>query len=182
MSGDVDKPEPNAQLSGSSDMPTIRPSSVSFSSTDSRRTSHSASTERSSLFDRSYSVSDATQLTNHSCDPPSPSSPQTVHNTKLPSYFVDWSSAESTMGCGSNSRYLIPLEKVGKLNESTLAMQLYWSYQSVLGCQESMWEELGDRMRNRPNELRELGWENDPELNGMDDRARFEVLVERYKR
>ena len=181
MGGDVDKSEAGSQPPGSSDMPTLRPSSLSFSSTDSRRTSHSASTEKSSLFDRSYSISDVnTQLTSHSGDPPSPGSPKTVPTTKLPTYVVDWSSAESTMGSGS--RFLNPLEKVDKLNESTLAMQLYWSYQSVLACQESMWEELADRMRNRSGELRELGWESDPELNELESRAKFEVLVERYKR
>jgi len=83
---------------------------------------------------------------------------------------------------GNNSRLLNPLETVDKLNESTLAMQLYWSYQSVLACQESMWEELVDRMRNRPGELKELGWESDPELNELESRAKFEVLIERYKR
>ena len=181
MGGDVDKPEASSQPSGSSDIPTLRPSSVSFSSADSRRTSQSTSTEKSSLFERSYSISDAyTQLTSNSGDPPSPNSPQTTQPTKLPSYIVDWSSAESTTSTGSNSRYL--LEDVDKLNESTLAMQLYWSYQSVLACQESMWEELADRMRNRASELRELGWESDPELNELDSRARFDVLVERYKR
>ncbi|KAF8560048.1 S-adenosyl-L-methionine-dependent methyltransferase [Imleria badia] len=181
MSGDVDKPEAGSQPAGSSDLPTLRPSSVSFFSTDSRRTSHSASTEKSSLFDRSFSVSDVnTQLTSNSGNPSSPSSPKTTQTTKLPTYVVDWSSAESTMGSGS--RFLNPLEKVDKLNESTLAMQLYWSYQSVLACQESMWEELADRMRNRSSELRELGWESDPELNELESRAKFEVLVERYKR
>ena len=83
---------------------------------------------------------------------------------------------------GINSRFLNPLETVDKLNESTLAMQLYWSYQSVLACQESMWEELADRMRNRPSELKELGWESDPELNELESRAKFDVLIERYKR
>ncbi|KAI9570267.1 hypothetical protein HD554DRAFT_2085025 [Boletus coccyginus] len=181
MGGDVEKSEAGSQPISSSEMPTLRPSSVSFSSTDSRRTSHSASTEKSSLFDQSYSISDAnTHSTSHSGEPPSPGSPHAAQATKLPFYVVDWSSAESTMG--TNSRFLNPLETVDTLNESTLAMQLYWSYQSVLACQESMWEELVDRMRNRPGELNELGWESDPELNELESRAKFEVLIERYKR
>ena len=183
MGGDVDKPEAATQLASSSDVPTHRPNSVSFSSTDSRRTSDSASTEKSSLFDRIYCVSDTnTHLTSNSGDPPSPSSPKTVHTTKLPLHVVDWSSAESTVGSGTSSRFLSPLGEVDKLNESSLAMQLYWSYQGVLACQESMWEELVDRMRNRPGELRELGWESDLELNELGSRAKFEVLLERYKR
>ncbi|KAG8219521.1 hypothetical protein J3R82DRAFT_471 [Butyriboletus roseoflavus] len=181
MGGDVDKSEAGSLPSTSSDLPTLRPNSVSFSSTESRRTSHSESTEKSSLFDQSYSISDAnTQLTSVSGEPPSPRSPKTVQSTKLPLYVIDWSSAESTMGSGSNSRFLIPLQEVDKLNETSLAMHLYWSYQSVLACQESMWEELVDRMRNRPDELRELGWESDLELNELESRTKFEVLVERY--
>lgn len=86
------------------------------------------------------------------------------------------------MGSGSASRFFMPLQEVDKLNERSLAMQLYWSYQSVLACQESMWEELVDRMRNRPNELRELGWESDLELKELESRTKFEVLLERYKR
>lgn len=183
MSGDVDKAEAGSQPTSSSDMPTIRPSSVSFSSTESRRTSNSESTEKSSLFDRSYSISDAnTQLTSTSGESPSPSSPKTAQSAKLPLYVIDWSSAESTMSSGFNSPFLMPLREVDKLNESSLAMHLYWSYQSVLACQESMWEELVDRMRNRPDELRELGWESDLELNELESRTRFEVLVERYRR
>lgn len=183
MSGDVDKPEAGTQPIGSSDMPTLQPSSVSFSSTDSRRTSHSASTEKSSLFDRSCCISDVnTQLTSNSGEPSSPISPKTTQPTKLPLHMADWSSAESTTGSGTSTCFLIPLEEVSKLNESSLAMQLYWSYQSVLACQESMWEELVDRMRNRPNELRELGWESDLELNELESRTKFEVLLERYKR
>ena len=178
--GEVDKSEAVTLPTGSSELPTPRRISVSCS-TDSSRTSRSASTGKSSLFDQG--VSDVnTHSTTNSGGPSSPCSPQMAQNAKLPLHIVDWSSAESTMGSGTSSRFLLPLEEFSKLNESSLAMQLYWSYQSVLACQESMWEELVDMMRNRPRELRELGWESDFELNEMESRAKFEVLLERYTR
>ncbi|KIJ66297.1 hypothetical protein HYDPIDRAFT_86952 [Hydnomerulius pinastri MD-312] len=193
LGGDSDKSETSSQPTASPDVPpTPRPISVSFSSTDSRRTSNSASTGTSSLFDRSYSVSDTTtHLTSSPGECNSPTSPTSVSIpgsssktaciTKRPLYTVDSSAAESTTGT-SSSQSLIPLDEIDKLNESSLAMQLYWSYQCVLACQESMWEELADRMRNRQGELRELGWESDLELSELESRAKFEVLVERYKR
>lgn len=177
LSGDADKSESACQPTAT------QPCSVSFSSsTDSRRTSQS--TEKSSLFERNYPISDAnTQLSSHCGDPPSsPSLAPVGQGTKLPLYFIDSSSAESTTGCGADSFLMAPLGEVDKLNESMLAMQLYHSYQGVLASQESMWEELMDRMRNRPSELTELGWESDLELSELESRARFEVLVERYKR
>ncbi|KAF9225466.1 hypothetical protein BS17DRAFT_778631 [Gyrodon lividus] len=188
LGGDSDRSETSFQPIASPDVPlTPRPASVSFSSTGSRQTSNSASTGKSSIFDRSYSVSDTnTQSTNSPGDCPSPtfytSSPKSAWATKRPLYTVDWSSAERTTGTGTTSPFLVSLEEIDKLNESSLAMQLYWSYRSVLTCQESMWEELVDRMRNRPGELMELGWENDLELGELESRAKFEVLVERYKR
>jgi hypothetical protein len=67
------------------------------------------------------------------------------------------------------------------LTERSLAMQLYYSYQGVLGCQEAMWEELKDRLRNRKESLIEFGWEADEELEELEGRKRFERLVERYR-
>jgi hypothetical protein len=67
------------------------------------------------------------------------------------------------------------------LSERCLAMQLYYTYQGILACQEAMWEELDDRIRNRKEELIEFGWEDDEELQGLQGRKRFEKLVERYQ-
>ncbi|KAF8846045.1 hypothetical protein BDN67DRAFT_12654 [Paxillus ammoniavirescens] len=187
LGGDLDKSETNFQPVASPDVPTTpRPVSVSLSSTTSRQTSNSASTERSSIFDQNFSISDTnTQPTSSPGDCPSPTlhtfSSKTTQAVKRPLYIVDWSSAESTTGATSIS-LVAPLQEIDRLNESSLAMQLYFSYQSVLACQESMWEELVDRMRNRPGKLRDLGWESDLELSELESRTRFEVLVERYKR
>jgi hypothetical protein len=68
------------------------------------------------------------------------------------------------------------------LSERSLAMQLYSSYQLVLACQEAMWEELKDRIRNRREELVHLGWDDDEELDEYpESRKKFEKLIERYQ-
>jgi hypothetical protein len=76
---------------------------------------------------------------------------------------------------------LFPLERLESLSERSLAMHLYRSYQSVLACQEAMWEELDDRIRNRREELLPLGWSDDEELEELQNRKKFERLVERYQ-
>jgi len=60
-------------------------------------------------------------------------------------------------------------------------MHLYRSYQLVLACQEEMWEELEDRIRNRKEELEPFGWEDDEELSILDHRKKFELLTDRYR-
>ena len=67
------------------------------------------------------------------------------------------------------------------LSKRSSVMQLYYSYQSVLGCQEAMWEELKDRIRNRKEELIEYGWEDDDDLDDLQGRRKFELLLERYR-
>lgn len=78
-------------------------------------------------------------------------------------------------------RSLFPLEQLESLSERSLAMHLYRSHQSVLACQEAMWEELDDRIRNRKEELLPLGWSDDEELEELQNRKKFERLIERYK-
>ena len=71
---------------------------------------------------------------------------------------------------------------MARLSDRSLAMQLYSSYQSVLACQEAMWEELKDRIRNRREELVHFGWDDDEELEELTEcRKKFEKLIERYK-
>lgn len=60
-------------------------------------------------------------------------------------------------------------------------MHLYRAYQNVLACQEAMWEELKDRIRNKKDELKQYGWEDDEELEELQSRKKFERLVERYQ-
>jgi hypothetical protein len=76
----------------------------------------------------------------------------------------------------------IPLRnQLSQLNERSLAMHLYRSYQLVLACQEVMWEELKDRIRNRKDELKPFGWDDDEELEELQNRKKFELLVDRYR-
>ena len=67
------------------------------------------------------------------------------------------------------------------MSDRSLAMHLYKSYQLVIACREAMWEELRDRIRNRREELVEFGWDDDEELQELNNRQRFEKLIERYE-
>lgn len=88
----------------------------------------------------------------------------------------------SIMGFGGKeSNLLIPMHDLMALAPDTLASQLYRAYEGVLACQEAMWEQLRDRIRNRPEELRALGWDDDEELEEMQARKKFETLVQRYR-
>jgi len=44
-----------------------------------------------------------------------------------------------------------------------------------------MWEELDDRIRNRKEELLPFGWSDDEELEELQNRTKFERLIERYR-
>ncbi|KAF9535677.1 S-adenosyl-L-methionine-dependent methyltransferase [Crepidotus variabilis] len=72
-------------------------------------------------------------------------------------------------------------QQVETLSERSLAMQLYRSYQAVLACEEAMWEELKDRIRNRRDELIPFRWDDDEELEELQSRNKFEKLIERYR-
>ena len=93
--------------------------------------------------------------------------------------MLDGSLSESE--AASLPRSLFSLEQLESLSERSLAMHLYRSYQSVLACQEAMWEELDDRIRNRKEELLPFGWSDDEELEELQNRTKFERLIERYR-
>ncbi|KAJ3503452.1 hypothetical protein NLJ89_g8425 [Agrocybe chaxingu] len=101
--------------------------------------------------------------------------------TSLPikRFILDSSLTESEISALPPS--LFPLEQLASLSERSLAMHLYRSFQSVLACQEAMWEELKDRIRNRRRELLPFGWEDDEELEELQSRKKFERLIERYR-
>ena len=79
------------------------------------------------------------------------------------------------------SRSFLPTEQLKSLTERSLAMHLYRNYQAVLACQEAMWEELKDRIRNRRDELLLFGWDDDEELEELQSRKKYERLLERYR-
>ncbi|KAG2367791.1 hypothetical protein BDR07DRAFT_1326290 [Suillus spraguei] len=173
---------------------TPRPFAISLSSTSSSATSKSASSGESSLFGNMESSAPSCPTTTPadcspysqalSCDTANTWSSQsrTAHVVKKPLYIVDNSTAEGTSMGVAASQSLIPLGEIDKLSERSLAMQLYFSYQSVLACQEAMYEELLDRTRNRTGQLTEWGWDTDQELSELESRTKFEILVDRYKR
>lgn len=80
-----------------------------------------------------------------------------------------------------HSLSLFQIEQLKSLSDRSLAMHLYRNYQAVLACQEAMWEELKDRIRNRRDELLPFGWDDDEELEELQSRKKFEKLLERYR-
>ncbi len=95
-------------------------------------------------------------------------------------YMVDSSVIEDNTHLPPGS--LFPVDQVRKLNDRSLAMHLYRTYQFVLACQEAMWEELKDRIRNRKHELLPFGWDDDEELEELQSRKKFEKLIERFQK
>lgn len=81
----------------------------------------------------------------------------------------------------ASSQPLFAMDRLMTLSERSLAMHLYRSYQSVLACQEAMWEELMDRVWNRKEELVPFGWDDDEELEELQSRKKFEKLMERFQ-
>jgi hypothetical protein len=76
---------------------------------------------------------------------------------------------------------IVPEDFLNGLSERSLAMHLFRSFQNVMSTQESMWEELKDWVRNKKDALKELGWENDGDLEEPSIRRKFETLLERYQ-
>ncbi|GLB35880.1 putative O-methyltransferase [Lyophyllum shimeji] len=164
--------------------PMNRPTSLSFSSTISASTTSTSVSNNPSVFSarpRTTSASlastcefpDSSSVSNDSIEPkPSPSQP-------FKRFRLDGSLSESEIA--ALPRSLFPVEQLELLSERSLAMHLYRSYQSVLACEEAMWEELKDRIRNRRDELLPFGWDDDEELEELQNRKKFERLVERYR-
>ncbi|KAJ4485041.1 hypothetical protein C8J55DRAFT_453032 [Lentinula edodes] len=76
---------------------------------------------------------------------------------------------------------LVTNERLDSLNERSLAMHLFRAYNYVLGCQDALWEELKDRLRNRKEELEPFGWDDEEEFEEVHNRKKFERLLERYR-
>ncbi|TFK77381.1 S-adenosyl-L-methionine-dependent methyltransferase [Pluteus cervinus] len=110
------------------------------------------------------------------------STPCISPNKELPPPPFERYTLDSSLNeAGVPKQSLIPVESLDELSERSLAMHLYRSYQSVLACQEAMWEELKDRIRNRKDELLPFGWDDDEELEELQSRKKFERLIDRYR-
>ncbi|KAJ7446496.1 hypothetical protein B0H11DRAFT_2084990 [Mycena galericulata] len=159
----------------------VRPTSLSFSSASTGSTADSS--QISSMFTgarrKSSSVStydspDTALFTQPNGVPDPPKTPSPFKG------FVLDRGMDNEEPTQSPDR--IPIRsQLSLLNERSLAMHLYRSYQLVLACQEEMWEELKDRIRNRKPELKPFGWDDDEELEELQSRKKFELLVERYR-
>ncbi|KAJ7727817.1 hypothetical protein DFH07DRAFT_757514 [Mycena maculata] len=155
----------------------VRPTSLSFSSASTASTADSS--QISSMFTgtrrKSSSVSTGDSPDTALFEEPNgvPDPPKTPAPFK--SYVLD-------MGMDTEEPALSALRtRLNQLNERSLAMHLYRSYQLVLACQEEMWEELKDRIRNRKDELKPFGWDDDEELEELQSRKKFELLIDRYR-
>ncbi|KAF8807852.1 S-adenosyl-L-methionine-dependent methyltransferase [Phlegmacium glaucopus] len=164
--------------------PAHRPSSLSFSSSMSSATNITSS-KASALGSRPRTTSAPLSYRGENkfsaCGKfPLTGTPLTDCTTESRELFIlDKSATESDDNAPPQS--LIPVERLASLSERSLAMHLYRSYQSVLACEEAMWEELKDRIRNRRNELLRFGWDDDEELEEPKSRTKFERLVDRYR-
>ncbi len=96
-------------------------------------------------------------------------------------YFVEADQTITRMSFKPDLSTIRYRQRTASMSDRSLAMHLYKSYQLVIACREAMWEELRDRIRNRREELVDFGWDDDEELEVLNNRQRFEKLIERYE-
>ncbi|THH06400.1 hypothetical protein EW145_g4116 [Phellinidium pouzarii] len=143
--------------------------------------SYSSTTSESSGFDN-MSDDDEEQLIQQRT-PPS-TDDELVPPNKFDSSINVWpyysSPSDDTTTGDASELGLLPIASLSEATCFSLAFQLHRMYNLVLACQESMWEVLNDRIRNRESELKRLGWDDD-DLEAEHARQRFEKLLERYR-
>ena len=165
--------------------PTHRPSSLSFSSSISSAMNWDTSSKASLLGSRPRTASAPLSYTGENIFSsfgtlPLAGTPLTDDSTTQPREFFILDKSATEYDANAPPQALFPLERLASLSERSLAMHLYRSYQSVLACEEAMWEELKDRVRNRRNELLPFGWD-DEDFKELESRKKFETLVDRYR-
>lgn len=110
---------------------------------------------------------------------PGPSTP--ITGTHL-SYILDSSSTDMTTA-PSVPKALFPIQNLAALDERSSAMHLLKSYRTILASQEALWDELKDRLRNRREELKPFGWDDEEAFESeFQHRKKFEMLVSRYQK
>ncbi|KAJ7597490.1 hypothetical protein C8J56DRAFT_920209 [Mycena floridula] len=112
--------------------------------------------------------------------PRRPTPPLKIETTPQPFKLYTLDSIEDDDTASIPSTLVAP-EKLASLSERSSAMHLYRSFLRVLQCEEAMWESLKDIIRNKRTDLEVFGW-SDEELEELQNRKRFERLVERYTR
>lgn len=139
-----------------------------------------SSTSESSVYNNS-SDDDDEQLVQQRTPPSSEDESEELSKASNNSVYVQpyFSSPSDDTSIGDASA-LLPISALSQASGFSLALQLHRMYNLVLACQESMWEVLNDRIRNREQELKDLGWDDD-DLEADHARQRFEKLLERYE-
>jgi hypothetical protein len=165
--------------------PTHRPSSLSFSSSMSSVMNWDTSSKASLLGSRPRTASAPLSYTGENIFSslgtlPLAGTPLTDDSMTQPRELFILDKSATEYDASAPPQALFPLERLASLSERSLAMHLYRSYQSVLACEEAMWEELKDRVRNRRNELLPFGWD-DEDFKELESRKKFETLVDRYR-
>ena len=186
--------EPGSELQDSqsptnsspTDQPAHRPSSLSFSSSMSSAMNRTTSSKESTISSRPRTTSAPLSYNAENAFPffenlPLTGTPLTDDGTTQPREFFIIDKSTTEYDAGSPPQVLFPLDRLESLSERSLSMHLYRSYQSVLACEEAMWEELQDRLLNRKDELLPFGWDNDEDLEELESRKKFERLVDRYR-
>lgn len=145
-----------------------------------RQEGSQSSTSESSVYNNS-SDDDDEQLIQQRTPPSSDDESEELTKPSNNSVYVQpyYSSPSDDTSMGDASA-LLPISALSQATSFSLALQLHRMYNLVLACQESMWEVLNDRIRNREQELKDLGWDDD-DLEADHSRQRFEKLLERYK-
>lgn len=77
---------------------------------------------------------------------------------------------------------LFPINALAGLDEHTLFMQLQRAVSLVLATKEAMWEELLDKVDNNREFLEAYGFDEDDFERMEMIRAKFEAMVEQYKK
>lgn len=160
-----------------------RPMSHSFSSSSTTSTTSTALSKSASVFSKRPRTASASLASPWSASTSSVAESVSSSEPAQPIFkpFMLDSSPNDDDSCPFPIS-LFSLDQLRDMSERSLAMHLYRSYQTVLACQEAMWEELKDRIRNRREDLAPYGWEDDDELGELKNRKRFEKLIERFKR
>ena len=160
-----------------------RPASLSVSSTVSESTTAQSNgddlSQCSSIYrNHADSFSTAVEKALVPAPPPPPGLNETISPPR-PFVYV------GTPADSDESKHTIAqwslLSQLQLLSERSLAMHLHRAYHDILACQEAMWEELKDRLRNKKDQLKHFGWDDDEELEELQNRKRFELLIERFR-
>ncbi|KAH8835498.1 hypothetical protein DL96DRAFT_1702477 [Flagelloscypha sp. PMI_526] len=114
---------------------------------------------------------------------PLPPPPQEEFN-EIPKHFRPYV-LETDDLCRTASDQFLDTNVLDGIHPRALCMHLYYTYTSILACSEAMWEELKNRLINRPRQLTEqFGWLiEDEENDGTYRRSRrkFDSLLNRFR-